>query len=81
MPTIGTPLYSTLPSVACFLAVGFILLTWVGCRAICRDPVVFPDPERFDPQRWLTADGSLRQDVKSYPFGFGRRSVSARGFV
>ncbi|TFK23725.1 cytochrome P450 [Coprinopsis marcescibilis] len=41
--------------------------------AIGRDPEYFPDPERFNPQRWLTADGKLKEDMKSYPFGFGRR--------
>ncbi|KAF8063208.1 cytochrome P450 [Lyophyllum atratum] len=43
--------------------------TW----AIGRDPAIFPDPETFDPQRWLRSDGTLREDHKSYPFGFGRR--------
>uniref|UniRef100_A0A0W0F7D6 Putative cytochrome P450 n=1 Tax=Moniliophthora roreri TaxID=221103 RepID=A0A0W0F7D6_MONRR len=41
--------------------------------SVGRDPAYFPDPERFNPQRWLTADGKVRDDVKSYPFGFGRR--------
>ncbi|KAI9573125.1 cytochrome P450, partial [Boletus coccyginus] len=41
--------------------------------AISRDPVAFPDPEKFDPQRWLDQNGQLRDDVKCYPFGFGRR--------
>lgn len=44
-------------------------------RAISRDPVAFPDPEKFDPQRWLDQNGQLRDDVKCYPFGFGRRYV------
>lgn len=41
--------------------------------AIGRDPEVFPDPETFNPQRWLTPEGVLKEDMKSYPFGFGRR--------
>ncbi|KAJ7579273.1 cytochrome P450 [Mycena floridula] len=41
--------------------------------SVGRDPAYFPEPEKFDPQRWLTSDGKLREDLKSYPFGFGRR--------
>ncbi|KAG5640716.1 hypothetical protein DXG03_007437 [Asterophora parasitica] len=41
--------------------------------AVGRDPSVFPDPEAFKPSRWLREDGNLREDLKSYPFGFGRR--------
>ncbi|KAJ7145385.1 cytochrome P450 [Mycena crocata] len=42
--------------------------------SIARDPVVFPDPERFDPQRWITLDGqAIREDLKVFQFGFGRR--------
>ncbi|KAJ2917541.1 hypothetical protein MD484_g2847, partial [Candolleomyces efflorescens] len=41
--------------------------------AVGRDPEYFPEPERFNPQRWITSDGKLRDDLKSYPFGFGRR--------
>jgi cytochrome P450 len=43
--------------------------------AVGRDPEYFPDPEKFDPKKWLTAEGKLRDDLKSYPFGFGRRCV------
>lgn len=42
-------------------------------RAISRDPIAFPDPEKFDPQRWLDQNGQLRNDVVYYAFGFGRR--------
>ncbi|KAH9842975.1 cytochrome P450 [Rhodofomes roseus] len=41
--------------------------------AIARDPDVYPDPERFDPQRWLDEDGQLRKDMRYFRFGFGRR--------
>ncbi|KAI9566969.1 cytochrome P450, partial [Boletus coccyginus] len=49
--------------------------TVIGCHwAIANDPDVFPDPENFDPQRWLTAQGTLRDDVRFCTFGFGRRA-------
>ncbi|KZT68699.1 cytochrome P450 [Daedalea quercina L-15889] len=41
--------------------------------AIARDPEVYPNPEMFNPQRWLNADGRLRDDLKFFTFGFGRR--------
>ncbi|KAF9225701.1 cytochrome P450 [Gyrodon lividus] len=49
--------------------------TVLGCHwAISRDPVAFPDPETFDPQRWLDPNGQLRTDMRFYTFGFGRRA-------
>jgi cytochrome P450 len=41
--------------------------------AVGRDPQYFPDPENFDPQRWFDANGKIREDLKNYAFGFGRR--------
>ncbi|KAH9948109.1 cytochrome P450 [Amylocystis lapponica] len=41
--------------------------------AISRDPDVYPDPETFNPQRWLDEEGHIRQDMKYFGFGFGRR--------
>ncbi|KAF8186770.1 cytochrome P450 [Pholiota molesta] len=41
--------------------------------SIGRDPEYFPDPEKFDPQRWITKDGTLRDDLHTYSFGSGRR--------
>ncbi|KAH7884150.1 cytochrome P450 [Phlebopus sp. FC_14] len=48
--------------------------TVFGCHwAISRDPEAFPDPEKFDPQRWLDQDGQLRHGMHFYTYGFGRR--------
>ena len=44
-------------------------------RAISRDPGVFPNPDQFDPQRWLDKRGQIRTDLKFYPYGHGRRYV------
>ncbi|KIJ21384.1 hypothetical protein PAXINDRAFT_164896 [Paxillus involutus ATCC 200175] len=41
--------------------------------AISRDPEVYPNPDKFDPQRWLGNDGKIRDDLKFPSFGFGRR--------
>ena len=45
---------------------------------IMNDPKNFPDPEKFDPERYLTrneADGTIKfqPDPKVIPFGIGRR--------
>ncbi|KAF9231519.1 cytochrome P450 [Melanogaster broomeanus] len=48
--------------------------TVLGCNwAISRDPVAYPDPEKFDPQRWLDPNGQLRTDLWFSTYGFGRR--------
>lgn len=51
-------------------------------RAILHDPDMYPDPEAFKPDRFLNADGSLRDDpVLSSTYGFGRRICPGRYFV
>ncbi|KAG2038135.1 cytochrome P450 [Suillus americanus] len=48
--------------------------TVYGCHwAISRDPIVFPNPEVFDPQRWLDSEGRLKDNIKFIAYGFGRR--------
>ncbi|KAH7909753.1 cytochrome P450 [Hygrophoropsis aurantiaca] len=42
--------------------------------AIGRDPAVYPDPETFNPQRWLDNDGRLKENMRLFTFGFGRRA-------
>ncbi|OJA12679.1 hypothetical protein AZE42_10985 [Rhizopogon vesiculosus] len=41
--------------------------------AISRDPDVFPEPHTFKPQRWIDDQGRLREDIKFFVYGFGRR--------
>ncbi|KAG1748508.1 cytochrome P450 [Suillus paluster] len=40
---------------------------------ISRDPDVFPDPHEFKPQRWIDDQGRVKDDLKFFVFGFGRR--------
>ncbi|KAG5730749.1 Steroid 17-alpha-hydroxylase/17,20 lyase [Termitomyces sp. T112] len=38
-----------------------------------HDPVVYRDPDRFDPARWLDEKGQLKSDYSTTAFGWGRR--------
>ncbi|KAG1902995.1 cytochrome P450 [Suillus fuscotomentosus] len=42
-------------------------------KSISRDPDVFPEPHTFKPERRTSDQGCLRDDLKSFVFGFGRR--------
>jgi hypothetical protein len=44
-------------------------------RSISRDPDVYPEPEAFKPQRWIDNQYRLRDDLKFFVYGFGRRQV------
>ncbi|KAG2071611.1 cytochrome P450 [Suillus decipiens] len=42
---------------------------------LSRDPIAFPDPEIFNPQRWLDSEGRIKEkmNLKFITYGFGRR--------
>ena len=47
-----------------------------------HDPAFYPEPDAFKPERFLNADGSLRDDpVLLSAFGFGKRICPGRHFV
>ncbi|EKM55877.1 uncharacterized protein PHACADRAFT_209389 [Phanerochaete carnosa HHB-10118-sp] len=53
--------------------------TW----AILHDEETYPDPYSFNPKRFLSADGTLRDDVPlpTETFGYGRRICPGRYFA
>jgi cytochrome P450 len=52
----------------------------VNVYHINRDPQVFPDPDTFNPWRWITEDGKFRGELldKTPTFGVGRRACIGR---
>lgn len=56
-----------------FIYVELLSYAWL-LRAISQDPVAHPNPDKFDPQRWIGGQGQFRNDMEgSFPYGFGRR--------
>ncbi|KAH9168015.1 cytochrome P450, partial [Lactarius sanguifluus] len=57
-----------------------------GChevsRGILHNPELYPDPETFDPERFLNEDGTFRDDPTiSLAFGSGKRICPGRHLV
>ncbi|MGW0854255.1 cytochrome P450 [Streptomyces sp. NPDC002690] len=46
-----------------------------------RDPACFPDPRRFDPDRWLTRPEKSLPRASFLPFGAGNRKCIGDGFA
>ncbi len=49
--------------------------------ALHRDPNLYPDPERFDPDRWLPGAAEARPPCSYLPFGAGLRSCIGEHFA
>ena len=51
-------------------------------RAVLHNPELYPDPERFKPERFLNEDGTFRDDpIIALAFGAGKRICPARHLV
>ena len=48
---------------------------------IHRLPEYFPEPEKFDPDRWLPAAVSARPKLSYFPFGAGPRQCAGEAFA
>src|SRR6185436_11068943 len=46
-----------------------------------RDPRYFPDPERFDPNRWVPEIAAQRPKFSYFPFGGGSRLCIGERFA
>ena len=58
------------------------LVTYIVRRAILHDPDVYPEPEIFNPERFLDRDGTLRGDpTLASVFGFGKRVCPGKHLV
>jgi cytochrome P450 len=53
----------------------------VSMPALHRDPTLFPDPTRFDPDRWLAADAKEWGRSRFIPFGAGGHKCIGDGFA
>ncbi len=49
--------------------------------AVHRDPTIFPDPDRFDPDRWLPERAKAIPRPGFIPFGAGNRQCMGEGFA
>ncbi|TFY81085.1 hypothetical protein EWM64_g2923 [Hericium alpestre] len=62
-----------------FIPKGTMLLP--NAWAMLHDPEKYPDPEAFNPERFLEKNGELNDDDVSAAFGFGRRICPGRHLV
>ena len=57
----------------------------IGCRGMLHDPDVYPHPEVFCPERFLSEDGTInaviRDGVMAAVFGFGRRYAASHAAI
>ncbi|HWW75213.1 MAG TPA: cytochrome P450 [Pyrinomonadaceae bacterium] len=56
-------------------------LVLVSQYVMHRDPRFWPDPERFDPERWTPEAKAARPQFSYFPFGGGPRRCIGEGFA
>jgi len=79
---LGIPHASTEDSIyrEFFIPKGSIIIA--NAWAILHDPVRYPEPEKFKPERFLDKDGNFRDDPAiALAFGVGKRICPGRHFV
>ncbi|XP_076285745.1 putative cytochrome P450 6a13 isoform X1 [Lasioglossum baleicum] len=57
------------------------IAVWIPLFAIHRDPEIYPDPEKFDPERFSEEQVATRHPMHYLPFGDGPRSCIASRFA
>jgi len=63
-----------------FIPKGSIVIA--NAWGMLHDPIAYPEPFSFKPERFLASDGTFRDDpLLTSAFGFGRRLCPARHFV
>lgn len=45
------------------------------------DPTIFPEPEKFNPDRWLMAESDELMHAYLLPFGKGSRACAGQKYV
>lgn len=69
---------TVLPNTWCVLVARGKLHSLSSPRAILHDEEVYPEPEEFKPERFMTEDGKVKDDpLLTYAFGYGRRYACA----
>jgi len=48
---------------------------WADLQSMSNDPILYPNPTEFIPDRFLALDGSFNHKGEIPVFGFGQRSV------